>query len=356
MYKVCFVLPGVSRQPVGGYKMVYEYSNKLVAEGCDVSILYMNENSYKKYKVPQLVRNFISNCETQIQPKWFSLDPRVKKISTVEREYKNKLGDLDVCIATAVQTVDTVYNKIKAKKKAYYIQDFENWSVDEKYVEETFGLGLKNIVISTWLQKIVDKHSEKPSILIQNPIETSIYTAMVPMSQRKQHTIGMLYHEGAHKGVKNALKVLEKVKKIYPDLTVKMFGQFPRPDLPKWYEYTRGASQAETVEIYNWCQIFLCSTIREGYGLTGIEAMSCGACLVSTDYDGAKEYAIDGYNALLSPVGDIQAQVDNVVRLFEDADLRNKISQNGIKSADEYSWDEAMREFNEAIGVSVLKK
>lgn len=356
MYKVCFVLPGVSRQPVGGYKMVFEYSNRLVAEGCNVSILFINDDKYQNYKVPNFVRNLVSNFETRIQPKWFALDPRVKKISSVEQNYKDKLVDLDVCIATAVQTVHTVCDKMEAKKKAYYIQDYENWYVTDEYVEKTFGAGLENIVISTWLKNIVDKKAKSPSVLIQNPIDTSVYVPRVSMSHRAQHTVGLLYNEGVHKGVKNAFEVLKRVKKIYPDLTVKMFGQFPKPSLPEWVEYIRGASQAETVDIYNWCQVFLCSTIKEGYGLTGIEAMACGACLVSTDYDGAKEYAVDGYNALLSPVGDIQAQVDNVVRLFEDMDLRNKISQNGIKSADKYSWDEAMRKFNEAIGVSALKK
>lgn len=356
MYKVCFVLPGVSGHAVGGYKMVFEFANRLEAEGCEVSILFDNTNLYKRFHAPELVRKNVANFMTQIQPQWFKLDTKIKKISTLEKNYKDKLADIDVCIATAVQTVDLVYNRIKAPKKIYYIQDYENWDIDDEYVKESYSLGMVNIVISTWLQKIVDQYSKNKSILIQNPIDSSIYVAEVPMSQRKQHTIGLLYHEGAHKGVKNALEVLNKVKKIYPDLTVKMFGQFPKPNLPDWVEYIRGASQTKTIEVYNWCQIFLCSTIKEGYGLTGIEAMACGACLVSTDYDGAKEYAIDGYNSLLSPVGDIQAQVDNVVRLFEDMDLRNKISQNGIKSADKYSWDEAMRKFNEAIGVSVLKK
>jgi hypothetical protein len=46
-------------------------------------------------------------------------------------------------------------------------------------------------------------------------------------------------------------------------------------------------------------------------------------CLVSTGYEGAKEYAINEYNSLLSPIGDIQAQVNNVVHIFEDIDLRN---------------------------------
>lgn len=349
MYKICFVLPGVARQPVGGYKMVYEFANRLVNEGCEVFILYTNEMLYKKYNIPKCIKAFLANCETKIQPKWFDLDSRVKKFSTLDPNYVNRLADLDVCIATAVETVDIVYYKIQAKKKIYYIQDYEVWSIDKDYVHKTYGLGMKNIVISTWLQEIVDKYSKFPSILIPNPIDTSIYTSKIPMLKRKQHTIGLLYHTGVHKGLKNAFKVLNKVKEIYPDLEVKMFGQFPRPNVPNWIEYTRGASQKKTVEIYNWCQVFLCSTIKEGYGLTGIEAMACGACLVSTDYDGAKEYAIDGYNALLSPIGDIQAQIDNIVRLFEDPDLRNELSKNGIKSAKEHSWDKAMDKFNKVI-------
>lgn len=350
MYKVCFVLPGIGRHPVGGYKMVYEYANRLVAKDYDVSILFMNELLYKKYKVPQFIKAAVVNRMTKIEPKWFNLDPKVKKISTLERSYENKLVGLDVCIATSVETVDTVFNKIEARKKVYYIQDYEDWRINSSYVQKTFALGMENIVISTWLKKIVDQYSEKPSVLIQNPIETSIYMSKVPVTSRKVHTIGLLYHEGAHKGLKNAFEVLRRVKRIYPDLRVKMFGQFPKPDIPEWIEYTRNASQKQTVDIYNWCRIFLCSTIKEGYGLTGIEAMSCGACLVTTEYAGAKEYAVDGYNSLLSPVGDIQAQVNNIIRIFEDEELQKKISENGIKYAKKYSWNEAIKKFDHVIG------
>lgn len=45
--RICFVLPGVARQPVGGYKMAYEYANRLVKENHDVSILYLNQDFLK---------------------------------------------------------------------------------------------------------------------------------------------------------------------------------------------------------------------------------------------------------------------------------------------------------------------
>ena len=88
--------------------------------------------------------------------------------------------------------------------------------------------------------------------------------------------------------------------------------------------------------------IFLCATVSEGFGLTGLEAMSCGAVLVSSDYDGVREYAINGVNALLSPIRDSNSLVQNVALVFEDELLRNRLSKNGIQSARELTWESAM--------------
>ncbi len=77
--------------------------------------------------------------------------------------------------------------------------------------------------------------------------------------------------------------------------------------------------------------------------------MACGACLVSTDYRGVREYAINNYNSLLSPVGDIDAQVENVIRIFEDKELQNNISSNGIQHVKKFKWSEAMKKLNKTI-------
>ena len=203
--------------------------------------------------------------------------------------------------------------------------------------------------MAKWLKQIVDQYSPTGSVLIPNAIDTSIYTETVPIQNRDNHTIALLYHESPHKGLKNAFKVLDKLKQKYPDLKVIMFGKFPKPELPNWITYYKGASQKKTVEIYNSVKVFLCSTIEEGFGLTGIEAMACGACLVSTDYRGVREYAVNNYNSLLSPVGDIDAQVENVIRIFENKELQKNISSNGIQHVKKFKWSEAMKKLNKTI-------
>lgn len=348
--RICFVLPGVARQPVGGYKMAFEYANRLVKENHEVLILYLNQDLLKNYSVPLVVKRKIAKLLTKIEPKWFDLNKKIKKISNLDLDYKEKLGKLDVCIATSAEkTVEEVNKNLIAKTKLYLIQDYENWNISDKELIATYKLGFKNIVVAKWLKQIVDQYSPTESVLIPNAIDTSIYTETVPIQNRDNHTIALLYHESPHKGLKNAFKVLDKLKQKYPDLKVIMFGKFPKPELPNWITYYKGASQKKTVEIYNSVKVFLCSTIEEGFGLTGIEAMACGACLVSTNYRGVREYAINNYNSLLSPVGDIDAQVENVIRIFENKELQKNISSNGIQHVKKFKWSEAMKKLNKTI-------
>lgn len=348
--RICFVLPGVARQPVGGYKMAFEYANRLVKENHEVLILYLNQDLLKNYSVPLVVKRKIAKILTKIEPKWFDLNKKIKKISNLDLDYKEKLGKLDVCIATSAEkTVEEVNKNLIAKTKLYLIQDYENWNISDKELIATYKLGFKNIVVAKWLKQIVDQYSPTGSVLIPNAIDTSIYTETVPIQNRDNHTIALLYHESPHKGLKNAFKVLDKLKQKYPDLKVIMFGKFPKPELPNWITYYKGASQKKTVEIYNSVKVFLCSTIEEGFGLTGIEAMACGACLVSTDYRGVREYAVNNYNSLLSPVGDIDAQVENVIRIFENKELQKNISSNGIHHVKKFKWSEAMKKLNKTI-------
>ena len=105
----------------------------------------------------------------------------------------------------------------------------------------------------------------------------------------------------------------------------------------------------ETVDIYNEISIFVCATIEEGFGLTGLEAMACGAALVSTSYEGVKEYAVDKVNCLLSPVCNSGKLAENIEYLIRNDEKRMKLAMNGVKMAQDHSWENAMNIFRRYI-------
>ena len=347
--KICFVLPRFTRRPIGGFKIVYEYANRLCNSGDKVYLLFVNDNVFLEYKVPRIFKSVCSNIMTQIEPRWFPLNKSIRKISGLYNA-KKKLQDVDVCIATGAETVAVCKKVFPLASKCYLIQDFETWVMSEKELFETFNAGFKNIVVSSWLEKLVDAHSDKKSILIKNPIDLTVYKPIVPIQQRNKHSIGILYHSGEHKGLKYSIAALGKLKELYPDLEVYMFGTSePKEEVPGLVKFVKDASQKETVELYNKVSVFMCSTINEGYGLTAMEAMACGAAVASSDYEGIHEYGINGVNCLLSPLRDVNAMVANVSKLFEDDDLRYLIADQGVSSLKEYDWEVAFKKFKNAI-------
>ncbi|MHC5247727.1 glycosyltransferase family 4 protein [Enterococcus sp. LJL90] len=341
--KICYVLPAFTRQPIGGYKIVFEYANRLASAGYDVSILFLNDDVLKKYHLPKKVKPIIANYLTKIEPTWFPLDKKVLKISNLEKNYTFKLREIDVVFATGVETVETVLDLFSNSRKFYFIQGYENWHTDESYLHKTYSENMTNIVVSNWLKRKVDFYGKAESILISNPIDIKKYRVTNPIESRSSRKIGILYHQSKMKGLDYSIAALKVLKERFSDLQVEMFGTPKRPqNLPAWVNYTRGASQSETIKIYNKVSVFLSGAIEEGFGLTGLEAMACGAALVSTNYSGVKEYAVDGVNALLSPVENVDGLVENVSMLFLNEKKRIELAQNGVLSAKKFSWDRAI--------------
>lgn len=348
--KVCFVLPGYPRRPIGGYKIVFEYANKLVNNGYEVNILFQNNEALDNYLLPEFLKLKFIKLFTKIEPRWFDLDKRIKKLSFRNSKCVDEIKSTDIAIATALSTADFTKKTFENSKLCYLIQDFENWNgISDKDVYKTYDMGFKNIVVSKSLKKIVDSHSSSKSIYVQNPIDTDIYRIQIPIKQRKPNIIGMLYHSNPAKGSKYALSAIKKVKNKFPDLQLIMFGTADKPKhLPDWIEYHQNASQEETIKIYNKVSIFASATIFEGFGLTGLEAMACGAALVSTDYPAVREYA-NNDNAMLSPIKNIDLLSENIETLIKDQDKRIEIANNGHETAQGYSMDNAYKKFEKAI-------
>jgi glycosyltransferase involved in cell wall biosynthesis len=75
--------------------------------------------------------------------------------------------------------------------------------------------------------------------------------------------------------------------------------------------------------------VVVCSSHFEGYGVVNIEAMACGKPVVSTNRGGPSETIVDGETGYLVSPGDAAALASQVIRLLNDADLRQRMGAAG---------------------------
>ena len=350
--KITFCLPNHNyKSPIGGYKMVYEYANRLVERGHSVNIVFCTKDSLKKYLLPSSIRHVLSQYIVSKYPKWFALDERVNKVAAQEIS-DEFIPNADIVIATAAQTALPISRLNQDKgKKAYFIQDYEKWVVTEKDLLMTYQLNMINITVSKWLYEIVSKYQKKNTYCIQNTIDIRVYKIYTKPEKRYKFCIGMLYHDAEYKGCRYALEAIMNLKKKYTEIELFMFGN---PELPAeykldWIHYTQHATTENVVEIYNRCAIFVCASVEEGFGLTGLESMACGCAFVTTDYRGVYEYAENNKNSLISPVKNVFELEKNIERMIENDDLRIKMAKQANADAQQHSWERAVMLFEKYV-------
>jgi glycosyltransferase involved in cell wall biosynthesis len=96
--------------------------------------------------------------------------------------------------------------------------------------------------------------------------------------------------------------------------------------------------------IYSGCDIYLCPSWDEGLGMPSMEAMACGAALVTYDNGGCRDYARDGDTALVARRREIGDLARKLTRLARDEALRQRIAAAGealVTTA--FDWEVATR-------------
>lgn len=351
--KITFCIKGCATKPIGGHKVLYELANRLAKRGYDITIVFPSMDNLYQLHLPVDIRVFICKVLTDylhIMPTWFKFGENVK-IKTVKDYSEKNFPDSDFIVATAYETASPVFKlPSRCGKKIYFIQDYETWGATEKEINETFSLGMKNITISNWLKLIVQNYSIDEVACIPNAIDIKVFNIKKNIEDRSEPVIGLLYHPGEHKGLKYAFEALNIVKEVVPNLRVKMFGAPKKPKgLPNWYEYHYRIKQDDLSLLYNECNLFVCATVNEGFGLTGAESMACGCAFVSTAYKGVHEYAIDGKNALLSPICDSKRLAENIIFLLENKEKRIEYAYEGYKSIQKRDWEIVLDKFLEIL-------
>ena len=347
--KIIFLKTDNGNKCDGGSKVIYEYANELAKNGHDVCLYFGAKSIYKKLNLPELIRKPLAIfASLYIRPRWFKFHRNVKK-RVFYNMNSSKIEKADAVIATAIDTFKPLMELPDTNgKKFYFIQGFENWDHPDEDVLETYSKTTTNIVVAKWLKNIVDEHSNKPSYLVSNCINTDLFNDKG--LYRRKHSIVFHYRAADHKGPQYALDAIRKLEEKYDDLVVDIISIEDKPEnLPRCCAYHQKITPKEVAEINNKTEVFMCTTVEEGFGLPGLEAMACGCAVVSTSYRGVLEYAVDGENALLSPVRDVDKMVENIVRLFEDDKLRKSITDNGIKTGRSRSLEKSAEEFERIL-------
>jgi glycosyltransferase involved in cell wall biosynthesis len=88
--------------------------------------------------------------------------------------------------------------------------------------------------------------------------------------------------------------------------------------------------------LYNLCDLFVFPSLYEGFGLTLLEAMACGAPVISSDSSCLTE--VGGDAALYFSQKDFQKLAKNMHEALTNEDLRKHMINSGLRRIESFSW------------------
>jgi len=109
---------------------------------------------------------------------------------------------------------------------------------------------------------------------------------------------------------------------------VVLLGTVPEADVPAWY------AAADALAF---------PSVKEGFGLAVLEAMSAGVPVVTSDLPVFREYLVDGRDALLVPVGDVPALAVALDTALTDRSVRARLVAAGHQVAAGFTWQASAR-------------
>jgi glycosyltransferase involved in cell wall biosynthesis len=359
--KIVFLLPGTGENPIGGFKIVYQYADGLAGRGHAVSVVHPSFiGSASTSFATRFRRHGLSYMKQKLAGSWrpdawFTFSNNVRLLWTPAFN-PTFIPKADVYVATWWLTAERLAAWKLPGRQLYLIQHYETWGGPTERVDATWRAPLEKIVIAKWLADIAAGFGERAHY-IPNGLDFKQFGCDEAITDRNDSAIAMLSHASDWKGTADGIAALSLARDSVPGLTAEIFGVGEKPvGLPPWVKYHKRPAQSELRSIYNRAAIFLAPSWTEGWPLPPAEAMMCGAAVIATDIGGHREYCFDGDTAILAPAQNPAALAERIVRLCRDRAARMLIADQGHRYIQRFTWERALELFENALSVEHTRR
>ncbi|MCX6139337.1 MAG: glycosyltransferase family 4 protein [Candidatus Kapabacteria bacterium] len=157
-----------------------------------------------------------------------------------------------------------------------------------------------------------------------------------------------------YKSVDHVVQAFALVRRSVPNAHLQIIGR--GDDLPLLRDLVLKNNLGDSVEFRGWVsgeeKIALLShahvavnpSIKEGWGITNMEANACGTPVVSADVPGLRDSVSNGVSGILYQYGKIEQLAGSIVRVLLDDDLRSRLSEGAVHWASSFTWDRSAHE------------
>lgn len=346
--KICFVSGNFLPQLGGLAKSAHRVVTFLAQEGYNIHVVVPVENSPQQNIITKTIQNGVIVHWIPIQSSLINNNGQDLSRFLQQLQAKEQFDLFHAyffslaypCLHVAEQSGRPLLVSIRGS-------DAYIWSAPNR--QRLCRLVLKKITSLT----TVNRHLA--TMLTQNGYteEVTLIKNSIPVNQGQHWNIstcqkGLIGNSGSFRPAKgipdllHAFAALESKK----DKKLKLIGNFPDANDKEQYntileqlqikdnvELTGFVAPDKVLEILPELNVFVMTSLTEGFPNSLLEAASLGVPIVTTAFCGVEDYITNGVHALVVPVGDTKAITQSIEAILNDEALAKKLSDGALQLA-----------------------
>lgn len=353
--RVNFVLPAASPAPVGGYKVEYQYADRLVREGHRATILHAwtEQPKLPKGGLPRLAAKaaLMKARRIPVVP-WheFQQGTRTQLIPSLYRT--TGFPSADVTVLTGWQTAAHLPSADRLGRLVQVVYDYEIWRSADNNLRTNMAQAFRRrdvvrFATSSAVRAMLEEIQSDWQDTLNPGIDLRMFRRIRDPRDREPF-LSFPLRRGSSKGIDILVAALTHVRRTFSGLRIVCFGG-AKVDLPNWIECRGVVSTGELVDIYNASSIFVLPSLYEGWGLPALEAMACGAAVTTTRNGGVEDFCVDNVNSRLADPGDVPGLAQAIMSLLLSDENRARLAIAGEQTSQGYGLESATARFVRTI-------
>lgn len=327
--KIAWVMPHPGKGS-GGHRTIIQNVNALIRAGYECDIFVEEDGVSTSQMVKDKINEWYDPCDAGV---YVGFD--------IKKNY-------DLMFATGWQTIDFV-RKLSAKKKAYFIQDFEPWffPMGDQYIitENSYRYGFLPVTIGKWLAHKMQSEYNSPAEYFDFGADINVYKPLENI--KKENAICFVYQpEKPRRCDYIGLKALKLVKEVRPDVQIYLYGS----NMPANFEFECKNLNIIPVkqcnELYNKCKVGICMSASNPSRIP-FEMMAAGLPVVEL-YKENNLYDLPDEGVLLAEPTP-EGIASSIIYLLDNPDIAKKMSDFGKHYMKDFPLQRGFEQFLKAV-------
>lgn len=220
---------------------------------------------------------------------------------------------------------------------------FSEWLVNYVYKHTPFV-----VVSQSTLDEFISRGFDKNNFsIVPNAIEKNEFPMQIS-DKAEPKVITYFGRLKKYKSPDHLIKAFAIVEKQFPNIRLHILGrgdfmdsmknlceELKIADKVKFFGFV---SEEDKRKLLSESLCVVNTSMKEGWGITNIEANACGTPVISANVPGLKDSVKDGQSGLLYEYGNIHELADKIKMLLADNILLNHLNQGALDWANTFSW------------------